>query len=190
MDQVQQLIEGNRYPAGAALAGYRLAQWLRSPQPYLAVVGYALLLGFWYLSVEVLKLPRFAEMPGLTQVVHEWLSPNPTYGVSIYTPVYYQHILVSLQRIAIAFTLATILGVPFGLLLGWSQTELATKAGLMLITIQVLESKESLTALNTSKVYATLEAAGVEFVDGEPGVKLKAKPQSIVGEDLNARDHE
>lgn len=121
MDQAEHVIEGNRYPAGVAMAGYRLAQWLRSPQPYLAVVGYALLLGFWYLSVEVLKLPRFAEMPGLTQVVHEWLSPSPTYGVSIYTPVYYQHILVSLQRIAIAFTLATLLGVPFGLLLGWSQ---------------------------------------------------------------------
>ena len=103
------------------LSLYRLAHWLRSPAPYLGLIGYALLLGFWYLSVEVLKLPRFAEMPGLTQVVHEWLSRNPTYGVSIYTPVYYQHILVSLRRIGIAFALATTLGVPFGLLLGWSR---------------------------------------------------------------------
>jgi NitT/TauT family transport system permease protein len=103
------------------LSLHRFAYWLRSPAPYLGLIGYALLLAFWYLSVEVLKLPRFAEMPGLTQVLHEWLSRNPTYGVSIYTPVYYQHILVSLQRIAVAFALATTLGVTFGLLLGWSR---------------------------------------------------------------------
>jgi ABC-type nitrate/sulfonate/bicarbonate transport system permease component len=36
--------------------------------------------------------------------------------------VYYQHILVSLQRIFIAFTLATVLGVPVGLFMGWSKT--------------------------------------------------------------------
>jgi NitT/TauT family transport system permease protein len=102
-------------------AFYHIAHWLRTPGPYLALTGYALLLGFWYLTVEVLKLPRFAEMPGLTQVAQEWLSPNPTYGVSIYTAVYYQHILVSLRRIAVAFVLATSLGVPFGLLLGWSR---------------------------------------------------------------------
>jgi NitT/TauT family transport system permease protein len=100
---------------------FRLAQWFKSPKPYLMLVGFALLLGFWYVSVELLKLPRFAEMPGLTTVFHEWVSRDPAFGLSIYTPVYYQHILVSLQRIAIAFTLATVLGVPTGLLLGWSR---------------------------------------------------------------------
>lgn len=102
-------------------AFYRVAHWLRTPAPYLAVIGYALLLSFWYLTVEIFKLPRFAEMPGLTQVIHEWLSPNPIYGVSIHTLVYYQHIAVSIRRIAIAFLLATSFGVPFGLLLGWSR---------------------------------------------------------------------
>jgi ABC-type nitrate/sulfonate/bicarbonate transport system permease component len=33
---------------------------------------------------------------------------------------YYQHILASCLRVFIAFALATILGVPFGLFLGWS----------------------------------------------------------------------
>jgi transcriptional regulator with XRE-family HTH domain len=62
-------------------------------------------------------------------------------------------------------------------LLGWSQAELATKAGMTLIAIQVLESKDWFTALNTTKIQAALEAAGIEFVEGEPGVKLrKAKP--------------
>jgi len=105
-----------------ALSLFRAAKWLSSPAPYLMLLGYALLLGSWYLSVQVLKLPRFAEMPGLTAVLHEWFSTNPTYGVSIHTPVYYHHILVSCRRIGIAFALATGLGVPTGLLLGWSRT--------------------------------------------------------------------
>lgn len=125
--QVANALQDIRAPAvaprgqGLERALYRFAHWLRSPVPYLGLIGYALLLAFWYLTVEVLKLPRFAEMPSLTQVLQEWLSPTPTYGVSIHTPVYYQHILVSLQRIGIAFALATLLGVPFGLLLGWSR---------------------------------------------------------------------
>ena len=65
------------------LSMYRLSQWLRSPRPYLMVLGYALFLGFWYLAVEVWKLPRFSEMPGLTTVVTEWFSRDPTYGLSI-----------------------------------------------------------------------------------------------------------
>jgi ABC-type nitrate/sulfonate/bicarbonate transport system permease component len=85
------------------------------------LVGFALFLGGWYLTVEVWKLPRFAEMPGLTTVVKEWLSKDPTYGLSLYTPEYYEHIARSVWRVAQAFVLATVLGVPLGLLLGWSK---------------------------------------------------------------------
>jgi NitT/TauT family transport system permease protein len=109
-------------PAGAARAASRAAEWFKSPRPYLLLLGYALLLGGWYLTVEVLRLPRFSKMPGLTQVVREWVSRDPTFGLSIHTPVYYQHIWVSLRRIGIAFLLATALGVPVGLLIGWSKT--------------------------------------------------------------------
>lgn len=112
----------SQYGAQLELALYRLQSWLKSPSPYLMVVGFALLIGFWWLSVEVWKLPRFAGMPGPTVVVREWLSPNPTFGLSIYTPEYYIHILTSLQRVIIAFALATLLGVPLGLVIGWSQT--------------------------------------------------------------------
>ena len=104
-----------------SLTMYRLSLWLKSPRPYLMVVGFALFLGFWYLAVEVWRLPRFREMPGITAVVREWLSKSPTYGLSIYTEEYYQHILVSIWRVAKAFFLATVLGVSFGLLLGWSR---------------------------------------------------------------------
>jgi sulfonate transport system permease protein len=100
---------------------YVFAQWLKSPRPYLMLVGFALFLGFWYLSVEVWKLPRFREMPGITAVVKEWLNPDPAYGLSLYTPEYYKHVWVSVWRVLKAFLLATALGVPLGLFLGWSR---------------------------------------------------------------------
>jgi NitT/TauT family transport system permease protein len=103
------------------VAKYRLTQWLRSPRPYLMLLGFAIFFGFWYLTVEFWKLPRFAQMPGPTAVITEWLSPDPTYGLSIYSPEYYQHIWVSWRRVSIAFLLATATGVPLGLFLGWSQ---------------------------------------------------------------------
>jgi ABC-type nitrate/sulfonate/bicarbonate transport system permease component len=103
-----------------SLTMYRISLWLKSPRPYLMLIGFSLVLGLWYLTVEVWKLPRFREMPGLTVVVTEWLSPEPAYGLSIYTAEYYQHIWMSIWRVTQAFFLATVLGVAFGLLLGWS----------------------------------------------------------------------
>jgi len=62
-------------------------------------------------------------------------------------------------------------------LLGWSQTRLATAAGLSLPTIKRYEAaiaKVSDEAID--KITAAIEAAGVEFTNGdEPGVKLRRK---------------
>jgi ABC-type nitrate/sulfonate/bicarbonate transport system permease component/CRP-like cAMP-binding protein len=113
--------EGVAPPSGLGLTMFRISEWLKSPRPYLMLVGFALFLGFWYLAVEVWQLPRFDDMPGLTAVVTEWFSKDPTYGLSVYTPEYYQHIWVSVRRVGIAFLLATALGVPLGLFLGWSK---------------------------------------------------------------------
>ena len=99
---------------------YKLATWVRYGRPQLAAVGYLSFLALWYLTVEVWELPRFADMPGLTEVITEWTSENPTYGLSLYTREYYSHMLVSLARVGQAFLLATALGVPVGLGLGWS----------------------------------------------------------------------
>ncbi len=107
---------------GLTLTVFRLSQWIKSPKPYLMLIGFTLLLGLWYFTVEVWKLPRFKDMPGLTVVAKELFSKDPTYGLSIYTPEYYEHIWVSVRRVAIAFCLATSLGVPIGLFLGWSKT--------------------------------------------------------------------
>jgi ABC-type nitrate/sulfonate/bicarbonate transport system permease component len=85
------------------------------------LVGFAVTAAFWYLAVEVWKLPRFEKMPGLTAVVKEWFSPEPAYGLSVYVPEYYSHIWASLRRVLIAFAVATAVGVPLGLMLGWSR---------------------------------------------------------------------
>ncbi|WP_084166359.1 ABC transporter permease [Stutzerimonas azotifigens] len=95
-----------------AAAGARIAQLL---------LGFACAFLFWYLTVDVWQLPRFANLPGPSEVFSEWFSPDPIYGLSFYTPDYYWHILHSLARVGVAFVLATLLGVPLGLLMGWSQ---------------------------------------------------------------------
>jgi NitT/TauT family transport system permease protein len=120
--QTKPLPQVGPHPSRVTLTLEYLLDWLRSPKPYLMLLGFALLLAFWWLAVEVWKLPRFSNLPGLTTVVHEWLSRNPTFGISIYTPDYYLHILTSLRRVVIAFALATAVGVPLGLMIGWSQT--------------------------------------------------------------------
>jgi ABC-type nitrate/sulfonate/bicarbonate transport system permease component len=85
------------------------------------LVGFALFLGFWHLSVDVWKLPRFQKLPGVLTVAKEWVSVDPTYGLSIFTEEYYEHIWTSTRRVGIAFMLATSLGVPLGLFIGWSR---------------------------------------------------------------------
>ena len=76
----------------------------------------------YWLLCEGLKLPRFVKIPGPITVLSEWLSPNPQQGISIFTPEYSQHIYVSCRRIFIAFCIATSIGVPLGLVMGWSRT--------------------------------------------------------------------
>ena len=115
------VVQGTGVASGWALTSFRIAQWLKSPKPYLMLTGFAVLLGLWYLTVEVWKLPRFRDLPGLTTVFKEMFNRNPTYGLSVYTPQYYQDIWASVRRVAIAFALATALGVPLGLFLGWSK---------------------------------------------------------------------
>ena len=100
----------------------RVADWLSSPRPYLMLVGFALFFGWWYLAVEVWKLPRFEKLPALTVVIREWLNANPTYGLSLFTEEYYKHIWVSVRRVGIAFLMAIGIGVPLGLALGWYRT--------------------------------------------------------------------
>ena len=101
---------------------YRLNRWLASPRPYLMLLGLSLFIFVWYLFTEVLRLPRFEKVPGPAVAAKEWFSRDPVYGISIFVPEYYQHILKSVLRVLQAFGLATLLGVPLGLFMGWKKT--------------------------------------------------------------------
>jgi transcriptional regulator with XRE-family HTH domain len=60
-------------------------------------------------------------------------------------------------------------------LLGWSQSDLAAKAGLSRPTVKRAETENDLPVSDEAKakMRAALEAAGVEFTNGDaPGVRL------------------
>ncbi|MEO1865199.1 MAG: ABC transporter permease [Pseudomonadota bacterium] len=116
----------NQSVGGVAPSGFRLmllrsARALRTPMPYLAFIGIGLWLGIYFLFNEYWKLFPFYKIPGPVEVVTEWVSKDPIWGTSLFTEDYYRNIWVSCRRIGIAFALATGLGVPLGLFMGWSQ---------------------------------------------------------------------
>lgn len=112
----------NLQVSSLGLVIYRFNRWLASPRPYLMILGLALFILAWYLFTELLKLPRFEKVPGPAVAVREWISRDPVYGISLFIPEYYQHILKSVLRVLQAFGLATLLGVPLGLFMGWKKT--------------------------------------------------------------------
>ena len=116
----------NQSVGGVAPSGFRLmllrsARALRTPMPYLAFIGIGLWLGIYFLFNVYWKLFPFYKIPGPVEVVTEWVSRDPIWGTSLFTEDYYRNIWVSCRRIGIAFALATGLGVPLGLFMGWSQ---------------------------------------------------------------------
>lgn len=100
----------------------RLRDWLKSPSPYCSVAGLLAFVLLWWLLTEVFTLPLFCKLPGPVISLREWFSHDPLYGISVYTPEYYTHIGVSVWRVLQAFVLATVLGVPIGLFMGWKKT--------------------------------------------------------------------
>ena len=104
-----------------SMFAYRFSKWLKSPTPYLMLAGFVLFFGAWYLLSEVFKVWRFASLPGPKMVLIELFNPHPVYGMSLYTSDFYIHVWSSLRRVLYAFLIATGLGVPFGLFLGWSK---------------------------------------------------------------------
>jgi NitT/TauT family transport system permease protein len=97
----------------------RVRRLLRSRRPYLALLGVGSFFLSWYLLVDIFKFWRFRELPGFVPSIREWVSPDPIYGVSLFTAEYYSHIWASVYRVACAFVLATILGIAIGILMGW-----------------------------------------------------------------------
>ena len=108
-------------PTGPALVWYNMRKKIATPSPYLMVFGIFLWLFVYWFLTEGVRAPRFEKMPGPVAVLSNWLAVEPFQGISIFTERYYEHIWVSVRRIAIAFTIATALGVPLGLVMGWSK---------------------------------------------------------------------
>jgi NitT/TauT family transport system permease protein len=99
----------------------RLRRLLRSSRPYYTILGISLFFASWYLPVDVFKVWRFRELPGLVPSIREWVSLDPVYGVSLFTAEYYTHIWASVYRVISAFVIATFLGISIGVLMGWSR---------------------------------------------------------------------
>jgi sulfonate transport system permease protein len=106
---------------GRPSAARRLRAALLRPEPYLGLLGVALLIGAWWLAVEGLALDRFNSLPGPVTVWNEWISHDPVYGTSLFTHDYRVDVWVSVRRVFIAFVASLALGVPLGLGLGWSR---------------------------------------------------------------------
>jgi len=61
-------------------------------------------------------------------------------------------------------------------LVGWSQSDLAEKVGVALMTIKRLEGGQAVSDHIRAHAQAALEAAGVKFTNGEqPGVRLRKR---------------
>lgn len=82
----------------------------------ISIVGFVFV---WWLFTEYLMLPRFEKLPGPVIVWKEFFSTDPVYGTSMFTPHFYQHIMWSCLRILAGFSIATCLGIPLGLFMGW-----------------------------------------------------------------------
>jgi len=122
MTEKNQTTKIRKAPTGLAMTFHKWKVSLKTSTPYLMAFGIGLWIGTYYLFVEGWQLPRFNKLPGPVEVITEWLSPDPDWGISLFTPEYYDHVIVSCRRIVISFTIATSLGVPLGLFMGWSKT--------------------------------------------------------------------
>ncbi|MDC1382182.1 ABC transporter permease [Candidatus Puniceispirillum sp.] len=108
-------------PQGIDMVFYRIKKNFTSVDPYLTVFGIFLWLFAYWVLCEGLQIWRFSKLPGPVAISKDWFAFEPFQGISIFTQEYYEHIRVSCQRILIAFGLATGLGVPLGLFMGWSR---------------------------------------------------------------------
>lgn len=89
----------------------------------LPLLGVGLLIGVWFLASY--RNPKTFPTPLIVLQRIGYLCVNELSG---YT--YFEHIGISLLRIAVALTCAIVVGVPFGVLIGWSPTVRATLGAL------------------------------------------------------------
>lgn len=110
-----------RPPSGLHYFLHKSRKALKTPMPYLAFIGIGIWLLSYFLLNEYWRVSPFYKVPGPVEVITEWLNKDPIWGTSLFTQDYYINIWVSCRRIFIAFAIATGLGVPLGLFMGWSK---------------------------------------------------------------------
>lgn len=108
--------------ADATLVETERREWPGGNQLWLAASGIVGFLIIWYVCVKWVPLAAFKRLPDPLSVIREWLSLNPSYGISLFTKDYYVHILYSTYRALAAFALAIVLGVPLGIFMGWKKS--------------------------------------------------------------------
>ena len=99
----------------------RIRRAVSNPKLRYGLLGFLAFFIVWYLASAVFTLPRFKFVPDPWYLFNEWISRDPKHGISLFTPLYYEHMLVSTARVYAAFALAVVFGAPLGILLGWSR---------------------------------------------------------------------
>lgn len=97
----------------------RILSWRGSQRFWWMMTGYVGAVVIWHFAVLYIPLGAFQRLPNPMEVVTEWISTDPPYGISLFTEDYYIHIFYSTYRALTSFTLACIFGVPLGILMGW-----------------------------------------------------------------------
>lgn len=86
-----------------------------------ALAGFLLFFALWYFLTAVVVPPRFNFIPNPGYLFQQWTSRQPEFGISVFSPQYYENIWVSVLRVYAAFAISVALGAPLGILLGWSR---------------------------------------------------------------------
>ena len=118
---VDRLAASPDWPLSHGTLATRVRRAASNPKLRYGLLGFAAFFIVWYVASALLTLPRFKFVPDPWFLFNEWISRDPKYGISLFTPLYYEHILVSTARVYAAFALAVVFGAPLGILLGWSR---------------------------------------------------------------------
>lgn len=114
----------NRHGAGAGAADpdfFGRMLGTRAEALAYGLLGCGVFCAAWYLLVDVLALWRFRFLPPIGIVISQLFSSHPRHGISLLTPELYGHAWISILRVYAAFLAAVLIGVPIGILLGWSR---------------------------------------------------------------------
>ena len=117
----ERLMRSADWPSAASGFGVHVLRLAKAPSVRFGLVGFACFFAVWYFLTAVIVPPRFHFIPNPLYLFREWVSAAPKFGVSIYSPQYYEHILVSVWRVYTAFAISVLVGAPLGILLGWSR---------------------------------------------------------------------